>query len=85
MLPTLYLDSFKQYDYDSQIRLLNWKLKKNLETLIFLSELESRYQEENTLPSVIQEYYDLKKDVQSKTVELSNELAYYKSLQTKCA
>lgn len=72
-------------EVDTHIRILHWKLKKNLETLVFLSELESRYTNKNVLLEMIHEYYSIKKTVQIETVEISNEIAYYKSLQNKYA
>lgn len=69
----------------SDVKLLNWKLHKNLETLVFLSELESRYNTANVVSVVVKEYYDLKKEVQKNTIEISNQLSYYKSLASQCA
>lgn len=67
--------------FDLQIRMLNLKLKKHLDTLVFLSELETRYTNKNVLLEIIHEYYSIKKAVQIEIVKISNEIAHYKSLQ----
>ncbi|WP_299335511.1 hypothetical protein [uncultured Psychroserpens sp.] len=71
--------------FDSQIRMLKWKLQKNLETLMFLRELESHYEQSNGLSAIIDQYFDLKEDVQSNTIDITNQLAYYKSMSAKSA
>lgn len=78
-------DDINSEEIDSNIRILHWKLKKNLETLVFLSELESHYANKTVLAEMIHEYYDIKKAVQIETVEISNLISYYKSLQNESA
>lgn len=78
-------DQIKNSKVVSKIRILNWKLKKNLETLLFLRELEDRYENASTITNVIKEYYELKKEIKNSSVEIIKQLSYYKAIQTKSA
>jgi hypothetical protein len=48
---------------------------------VYLSELESQFDNKNELSQVIQQYYSIKKSIQLETIEISNELSYYRALQ----
>ena len=65
--------------------MLNRKLRKNIETLLFLKELESRYKNNNKISSVIKDYYDLKREVQKSTIEITRKLSYYRLINKECA
>nr|WP_321224469.1 hypothetical protein [uncultured Psychroserpens sp.] len=64
------------FDPNPTMDLIKWKLKKNLETLAFLAELESRY--DIGLPKFREECKSIKIQVQQITVELAYKIANYK-------
>ena len=72
---------FSNLELDSKISVLYFRLRKNLETLVYLSELESQFDDKFELSQVIQQYNTIKKSIQVDTIEISNELAYYRALQ----
>lgn len=78
---TLPNNKLSQLEVDSKIRVLYFRLKKNLETLVYLSELESQFNNKNELTQVIEQYNAIKKSIQLETIEISNELSYYRALQ----
>nr|WP_321225653.1 hypothetical protein [uncultured Psychroserpens sp.] len=67
---------------ESNFELFQRKLRKNLETLTFLAELEPRYDVNKGLPKFIDECNAIKIEVQQKTIELTKKLASYKNLHT---
>lgn len=68
-------------EIDYKIRILYFKLKKNLETLVFLTELESQFKNQRKLSEMIQDYNYLKKTVKIDTIEIFSQLSYYKALR----
>ncbi len=78
---TLTKTKLSNLEVESKISVLYFRLKKNLETLVYLSELESQFDNKNELSQVIQQYYSIKKSIQLETIEISNELSYYRALQ----
>lgn len=63
----------------SNIEFFQWKLRKNLETLDFLAELELRYDIHKVLPRFLDDCFEVKKEVQQTTIELTRTLASYKN------
>ncbi|WP_298500148.1 hypothetical protein [uncultured Algibacter sp.] len=73
-------------EVDSKIKVLYFRLRKNLDTLVYLSELEAQFENKYSLSKVIQQYNAIKKSIQVDTIEITNELSYYKGLkQNACA
>lgn len=73
-------------EVDSKIRVLYYRLRKNLDTLVYLSELEAQFENKYSLSKVIQQYNAIKKSIQVDTIRITNQLSYYKGLkQNACA
>ena len=73
-------------EIDAKIRMLYAKLKKNLQTLTFISELGFKLESKPKLSDMIEECKTIEKEVKIETIEITKQLAYYKSLkQSACA
>jgi hypothetical protein len=78
--PSISKNKKNSNEREANIEIFQWKLRKNLETLTFLAELESRYDVNKGLPKFIDECNAIKIEVQQKTIELTRKLASYKTL-----
>ena len=73
-------------EIDTKIRILYAKLKKNLETLTFISELDFKLERKPKLSEMVKECKAIEKEVRIETIEITRQLSYYKSLkQSACA
>ncbi|MEM5566913.1 hypothetical protein WNY78_17455 [Psychroserpens sp. AS72] len=66
-------------EQDSNLEHFQWKLKKNLETLKFLTELELRYDKNKSKLKFIDDCNAIKIEVQQNTIELTRKIAFYKT------
>lgn len=57
-----------------QTEINNWKLKNNLKTLRYMSEMEFVYKDENISKDDFQKYKDLKLDLRLRTIAISNRI-----------
>ncbi|GAA4237764.1 hypothetical protein GCM10022291_25640 [Postechiella marina] len=59
-------------EYQKEIN--NWKLKNNLKTLRYLSQMEFVYKDQNISKDNFQKYKDLKLDLRLSTIDISNRI-----------
>lgn len=73
-------------EIDSKINSLYFKLKKNLETLSFIAELDFKLGNKPKLSQMVKDCHAIEKSIKIESIAITKQLSFYRSLrQAACA